>query len=57
MGGLVAQILVRLTFEEYATEAGLTEYRTFAGRPHYIIGSPGWREVADFVLQWISANR
>jgi alpha-beta hydrolase superfamily lysophospholipase len=31
----------------------VTELKEFAGRDHYIIASPGWQEVADFVLGWI----
>jgi len=30
----------------------LTAYKEFAGRSHFIVGQPGWEEVADFVLDW-----
>jgi len=30
----------------------LTAYKEFAGRPHFILGQPGWEEVADFALGW-----
>ena len=30
----------------------LTAYKEFAGRSHFILGQPGWEEVADFALEW-----
>lgn len=30
----------------------LTAYKEFPGRPHFILGNPGWEEVADFALDW-----
>ncbi len=29
-----------------------TEFVQFAGRPHWLIASPGWEEVADHVIEW-----
>lgn len=30
----------------------ITAYKEFPGRSHYIVGQPGWEEVADFALDW-----
>jgi pimeloyl-ACP methyl ester carboxylesterase len=30
----------------------LTAYKEFKGRSHFILGTPGWEEVADFALSW-----
>jgi pimeloyl-ACP methyl ester carboxylesterase len=30
----------------------ITAYKEFAGRSHFILGQPGWEEVADFALDW-----
>ena len=30
----------------------ITAFRSFPGRPHFIIGQEGWEEVADFALDW-----
>jgi pimeloyl-ACP methyl ester carboxylesterase len=30
----------------------LTAYKEFPGRSHFILGQPGWEEVADFALEW-----
>jgi pimeloyl-ACP methyl ester carboxylesterase len=32
--------------------AAVTAYKEFAGRSHFILGQPGWEEVADFALAW-----
>ncbi len=50
---IIPPSVTRLNYDAYDEKLGLTEYREFPGRPHYIVGSPGWTEVADFVLQWI----
>lgn len=33
----------------------ITAYKEFAGRSHFILGQPGWEEVADFALDWAVA--
>jgi pimeloyl-ACP methyl ester carboxylesterase len=30
----------------------ITAYKEFTGRSHFILGQPGWEEVADFALDW-----
>jgi hypothetical protein len=30
----------------------LTAFREFPGRSRFIVGQPGWEEVADFALGW-----
>jgi pimeloyl-ACP methyl ester carboxylesterase len=35
----------------------LTAYKEFPGRSHFILGQPGWEEVADFSLEWALAPR
>lgn len=30
----------------------ITAYKEFSGRSHFILGQPGWEEVADFALEW-----
>ncbi len=36
--------------------SSVTSFKEFAGRNHYIIGQPGWEEVADYVLTWLNEN-
>jgi len=33
----------------------ITAYKEFSGRSHFILGQPGWEEVADFALSWALA--
>jgi hypothetical protein len=28
----------------------------FAGRSHFLVGEPGWEEVADYALDWAVAH-
>ncbi len=37
--------------------ASITAYKEFAGRSHFLLGQPGWEEVADFALAWALAPR
>ncbi|MCC3157549.1 alpha/beta hydrolase [Hymenobacter sp. 15J16-1T3B] len=41
-------------YRRYARYAGsVTAFKEFAGRNHFILGQPGWQEVADYVLGWL----
>jgi pimeloyl-ACP methyl ester carboxylesterase len=33
----------------------LTAFKAFPDRPHFLIGTPGWEDVADFALAWAQA--
>jgi len=39
---------------KYARSTAVTDYRAFPGRTHWIVGQPGWEEVADYVLDWLA---
>jgi pimeloyl-ACP methyl ester carboxylesterase len=41
-------------YRKYARSTSVTDYRAFTGRTHWIIGQPGWEEVADYVMDWIA---
>jgi len=44
--------VVKSNFNLYQKSTPYTEYREFPGRTHFILGQPGWEEVADFALGW-----
>jgi len=44
----------RANFKKYARSTAVTEYREFPGRTHWIVGQPGWEEVADHALDWLA---
>nr|WP_279389070.1 alpha/beta hydrolase [Hymenobacter gummosus] len=49
--------LNRSNYRRYARYAGsVTDFKEFAGRNHFILGQPGWQEVADYVLSWLQRH-
>lgn len=42
----------RANARRYKADGTITEVKEFAGRSHYIVGEPGWEEVADYALTW-----
>lgn len=49
--------LVRSQYAAQAVSPSITDFKSFPGRCHYIVGQPGWEEVADYALAWIDSNR
>lgn len=49
--------LVRSQYGRYSASPSITDFKEFQGRCHFIVGQPGWEEVADYVLGWIQNNR
>lgn len=41
-------------FRKYERSTAVTDYRAFPGRTHWIVGQPGWEEVADYALDWLA---
>ena len=39
---------------KYKDKNSIANYKSFAGRSHFIAGEHGWEEVAGYVSQWIS---
>jgi pimeloyl-ACP methyl ester carboxylesterase len=48
--------MVRRNAGKYKSGAGQVDYREYGGRSHYICGEPGWEEVADAALAWLSTQ-
>jgi hypothetical protein len=40
----------------YRRSSAVTDYKEFPGRSHYTVGQDGWEEVADYALEWATAN-
>jgi len=36
--------------------AHIAEYRLYAGQGHWVLGQPGWRDIADDSLAWLDEN-
>jgi len=44
--------MCRATARKHRRSRATTDFVQFAGRPHWLIASPGWEEIADHVLEW-----
>lgn len=43
-------------YKKYKNEDSVTAYKMFDGRNHFVLGQPGWQEVAGYIHQWLSEN-
>lgn len=48
-------VIARRTLDAYRRSPARTELRTFPGRTHWIIGQPGWEEVAQSSIDWFES--
>ncbi|MCC5815222.1 MAG: alpha/beta fold hydrolase [Leptospira sp.] len=44
-------------FQKYEDAKAITSFRLFPKRNHFIVGAPGWEEIADSIDNWIKENR
>ena len=42
----------RATAKHQSESEAITAYKEFQGRSHFILGQPGWQEIADYALDW-----
>jgi pimeloyl-ACP methyl ester carboxylesterase len=40
-------------YRKYSHRQSVTDYKEFAGRNHFVLGQPEWKENADFILNWL----
>ncbi len=45
--------MIRDNYAKYRQSTVRTDFKEFENRAHWIIGQPGWEEVADYCLEWI----
>ncbi len=48
--------MVEATCRKQRRSRAVTDYRLFPDRTHFLIATPGWREVADQAIQWAAAH-
>jgi alpha-beta hydrolase superfamily lysophospholipase len=48
--------VVEANYKLYRQSKAVTDYKEFAGRSHFILGQDGWRDVADYALDWAEAH-
>ena len=50
---IIPASLNRSNYNKYKGPS-VTDFKEFAGRDHFLIGSRGWEEVADYCLSWLN---
>ncbi len=51
---IVPNVLVRKTIKKYTDPQSIVDSKFFEAKDHFICGSPGWEEVAQYSLDWLS---
>lgn len=58
LGGLediiVPNVLVRKTIQQYSDKNSVVDSKFYEGKDHFICGTEGWEEVAEYCLNWLS---
>ena len=52
----VPPVLVKSTFRTYGKSKAVTEFKEFAGRGHSLVIDHGWKDVADYILNWLNGK-
>jgi non-heme chloroperoxidase len=52
----VPPVLVRSTRRAYQKSPAVTDFKEFAGRGHSLVIDSGWRELAEYCLDWLQAR-
>jgi len=50
---LIPASLNQTNYKKYKRSPSITDFKEFAGRTHFIIGQPGWEEVAGYITAWL----
>jgi fermentation-respiration switch protein FrsA (DUF1100 family) len=50
---IVPASLNRSNYQKYQGTF-ITDFKILAGRDHFLIGSRGWEEIADYALDWLN---
>ncbi|MDT3400963.1 alpha/beta hydrolase [Mucilaginibacter terrae] len=46
--------LNRTNYRKYNDSTSVTDYKEFADRNHFVLGQPGWQEIADYIINWLN---
>ncbi len=50
------EAVVRGAYKQYAKSSAVTDFHDFPDRGHSLVFDNGWREIADYTLNWITAR-
>jgi pimeloyl-ACP methyl ester carboxylesterase len=51
---IIPASLVKTNYKKYLASASRTEYKEFPDRVHFLFWQKGWREIADYILEWLN---
>ncbi|KAA5532340.1 alpha/beta hydrolase [Taibaiella lutea] len=40
-------------YKKYSDNGSVTHFKEFADRNHFVLGQPGWQEIATYIQQWL----
>jgi pimeloyl-ACP methyl ester carboxylesterase len=43
-------------YKKYSDKKSVTDYKVFSGRNHFVLGQPGWEEVALYIFEWLQVQ-
>jgi pimeloyl-ACP methyl ester carboxylesterase len=46
-------VLVKSTLRVYSKSEAVTEFKEFTGRGHSLVIDSGWKELAEYILNWL----
>jgi pimeloyl-ACP methyl ester carboxylesterase len=52
----VPPVLVKSTLRAYGKSPAVTEYKEFANRGHSLVIDSGWKELAEYILNWLKVK-
>jgi len=44
-------------YKKYNDRNSVTDYKLFPGRNHFVLGQPGWQEIAVYILEWLQKQK
>jgi pimeloyl-ACP methyl ester carboxylesterase len=50
---IVPPVLSRAAYKQYRNSRAITELKAFPNRGHSLACDSGWREIAEYILQWL----
>jgi pimeloyl-ACP methyl ester carboxylesterase len=53
----IPQQLNHDNYKKYTDKNSVTDYKVFPGRNHFVLGQPGWQEIAVYILEWLQKQK
>ena len=44
-------------YKKYSDKNSVIDYKLFPGRNHFVLGQPGWQEIATYILEWFQKQK